>query len=165
MEYAHKMVLVLQDVYDAMQTVKTAKNEVKEDKMHTILEDPKLPIDHKMKIYNHELQKAIDQKVDVQIEIVNETDMEADFNHKDIIETELIQSLPQSLKVKGKLLLQCLKVNNVNWNSAGELIIGDTKYDGTNIIDLVNDVMQNRKYSAPFGWQIFADQLKQMNVP
>ena len=60
--------------------------------------------------------------------------MEADFNHKDIIETELIESLPQSLKVKGKLLLQCLKLNNVNWNSAGELIIGDTKYDGTNVM-------------------------------
>ena len=55
--------------------------------------------------------------------------------------------------------------NNVNWNSASKLMIGNTKYDGTNIIDLVNDVMQNRKYSAPFGWQIFADQLKQMNVP
>ena len=81
MEYARKMVLVLQDVYDAMQTVKTAKNEVKEDKMHTILEDPKLPLDHKMKIYNHELLKAIDQKVDVQKDIENETDMEADFNH------------------------------------------------------------------------------------
>ena len=52
--------VLLQDVYDAMQAVKTAKNEVKKDKMHTILEDPKLPIDHKMKIYNHVLQKAIE---------------------------------------------------------------------------------------------------------
>ena len=25
--------------------------------------------------------------------------------------------------------------------------------------------MQNRKYSAPFGWQIFAQQLKKLNVP
>ena len=25
--------------------------------------------------------------------------------------------------------------------------------------------MRNRKYSAPFGWQIFADQLKKLNVP
>ena len=98
-------------------------------------------------------------------EIENQIDMEADLNHKDIIEAELIESLPQSLKIKGKLLLQHLKANNVNWNPAGELMIGNTKYDGTNIIDLVNDVMQNRKYSAPFGWQIFADQLKQMNVP
>ena len=48
MEYARKMVLVLQDVYDAMQSVKTTKNEVKDNKMHTILDDPKLPIDHKM---------------------------------------------------------------------------------------------------------------------
>ena len=53
-------------------------------------------------------------------------------------------------------MLQRLKANNVTWNSAGELIVENTKYDGTNIIDLVNDVMQNRKYSAPFGWEIFA---------
>ena len=86
-------------------------------------------------------------------------------HHNDIIEAELIESLPRSLKVKGKLLLQRLKVNNVTWNSAGELIIENTKYDGTNIIDLVNDVMCNRKYSAPFGWQIFADMLKKLNVP
>ena len=30
--------------------------------MDTILDDPKLPLDHKMKLYNHELQKAIDVK-------------------------------------------------------------------------------------------------------
>ena len=38
-------------------------------------------------------------------------------------------------------------------------------HDETNIIDLVNDVMQNRKYSSPFGWKVFADQLKKINVP
>ena len=63
------------------------------------------------------------------------------------------------------MLLQRLKTNNVTWNSAGELIVDNTKYDETNIIDLVNDVMRNRKYSAPFGWQIFTDQLKKLNVP
>ena len=82
-------------------------------------------------------------------------------HHKDITETEIIESLPRSLKVKGKLLLQRLKANNVTWNSAGELIIENTKYDGTNIID----VMQNKKYLAPFGWEIFVKHLKKLNVP
>ena len=58
-----------------------------------------------------------------------------------------------------------MKANNVTWNVAGELIINSVKYHGTNIIDLVNDVMCNRKYSAPFGWQIFADELIKLNVP
>ena len=58
-----------------------------------------------------------------------------------------------------------MKANNVTWNVAGELIINSVKYHGTNIIDLVNDVMRNQKYSAPFGWQIFADELIKLNVP
>ena len=135
------MVLVPQDVYQAMQLGKITNTNTKEEKVDTILEDPKLPLDHKMKLYNQELQKVIDRKEIVKQESGNEDKMDTSIHHKDIIETELIESLPRSLKVKGKLLLQRLKANNVTWNSAGELIVENTKYDGTNIIDLVNDVM------------------------
>ena len=51
------MVLVLQDVYQAMQLEKTTNTDTKEEKIDTILEDPRLPLDHKMKLYNQELQK------------------------------------------------------------------------------------------------------------
>ena len=67
--------------------------------------------------------------------------MDRSIHHKDIIETELIESIPRSLKIKGKLLLQRLKANKITWNAAGELIVANTKYDGMNIIILVNDVM------------------------
>ena len=93
---------------------------------------------------------------------VNKSD--TNFPHNDQVEKER-ESLPKSLKVKGQVLLGRLKGNNVNWNPAGELIVSTTKYDGTNIIDLVNDVMQNSKYSAHFRWQKFTDQLAKMNVP
>ena len=53
----------------------------------------------------------------------------------------------------------------MSWNSAGELVIATMKYDGTNIIDLVNDVMRYRIYSAPYGWEIFANHLAKRNVP
>ena len=65
MEYSHKMVLVLQDVYEAMLVGKMANTETKDEKMDTILEDPKLPLDHKMKLYNQELQKVIDHRDNV----------------------------------------------------------------------------------------------------
>ena len=137
------MVLVPQEVYDAIKYEKTRNQNdciVKgEDKLHDILEDPKLPTDHKMKLFNQELQKEIDSKP--KEESNEKGKSECDYHHDNMIEKELIHSLPTSLKVKGKLLLERLKVSNVNWNSAGELIISTTKYDGTNIIDLVNDVM------------------------
>ena len=87
------------------------------------------------------MQKVIDHRDHIKQESTNEDEMDTSTHHKDITEAELIESLPRSLKVKAKLLLQRLKTNNVTWNSAGELIVASTKYDGTNIIDLVNDVM------------------------
>ena len=143
MEYSHKTVLVPQEVYNAIKYEKTRNQNdciVKgEDKLHAILEDLKLPTDHKMKLFNQELQKELDSKPK---EKSNKKDKsECDYHHDNMIEKELIQSLPMSLKVKGKLLLERLIAYNVNWNSAGELIISMTKYDSTNIIDLVNYVM------------------------
>ena len=54
MEYSWKMVLVPHEVYDAIKSdnvITAHKTDLKEtDKMHSILEDPKLPPDHKMKL-------------------------------------------------------------------------------------------------------------------
>ena len=168
MEYSRKMVLVPQEVYDAMMNNKFQPGSEHinnpEDKLHTLLEDKKIPTDYKMKLYNHELQKVIDNKQ--KFKEKDEEEEEVYSTHQgNMIEKELLESLPRSLKIKGKLLLERLKANNITWNAAGELIIDSVKYHGTNIIDLVNDVMRNRKYSAPFGWQTFADQLIRLNVP
>ena len=169
MEYSHKMVLVPQEVYDTMMNEKFQPGSEHiskpEDKLHTILEDKKIHTDYKMKLYNHELQKVIDNKQKFKERDDDEEEEMYSAHQGNMIEKELLESLPRSLKTKGKLLLERLKANNVTWNAAGELIIDSVKYHGTNIIDLVNDVMRNRKYSAPFGWQTFADQLIRLNVP
>ena len=82
-----------------------------------------------------------------------------------LIEKEVIQSVPQSMQIKARLLLNRLKASNVSWSSAGEIVINDMRYPGTNIIDLMNDVMRNRKYSAPFGCEKFAQHLASIKVP
>ena len=66
-----------------------------------------------MKLYNQELQKAIDKNYNADREPTGDIEMDIELHHKEIIERELIESLPRSLKVKGKLLLQRLKANNV----------------------------------------------------
>ena len=96
-----------------------------------------------MKLYNHELQKVIDNKQKFKERDDDEEEEMYSAHQGNIIEKELLESLPRSLKTKGKLLLEQLKANNVTWNAAGELIIDSVKYHGTNIIDLVNDVMRN----------------------
>ena len=94
MEYIRKMVLVLQDVYEAMQMENAKSSEIKEDKLHTILEDPKLPLDHRMKLYNQELQKTIDKNHNADREPTSDIEMDIDLHHKEIIERGLIGSLP-----------------------------------------------------------------------
>ena len=111
------------------------------------------------------MQKAIDTKSKATQDLCGVKEIaECDYHNVDIIERELIQSLSQSLQVKGILLLERLKASDVSWNSGSEIIISSTKYDGTDIVDLVNDVMRYRKYSAQYGWEIFDDQLTKMNV-
>ena len=70
------MVLIPQNVYEAMQFGKSANNEIKEDKMDTILENPKLPLEHKVKLYNQELQKVIDHSDNVKQDTANEEKMD-----------------------------------------------------------------------------------------
>ena len=75
-EYSQKMVLVPQDIYDAMKSdnvITAHKTDLKgTNKKHAILEDPKLPPDHKIKLYNQELQKAIDNRQKVKQEFMIE---------------------------------------------------------------------------------------------
>ena len=82
-----------------------------------------------------------------------------------LIEKEVIQFVPQSIQIKARLLLNRLKASNVSWSSTGEIVINEMRYPGTNIIDLMNDVMRSRKCSAPFGWEKFAQNLTSINVP
>ena len=62
MQYSHKMVLVPQEVYDAMMKSKFQPGSehisMPEEKLHSLLEDQKIPTDYKMKLYNHKLQKV-----------------------------------------------------------------------------------------------------------
>ena len=95
--------------YEAMQFGKSANNEIKDDKMETILEDPKLPLDHKVKLYNQELQKVIYHRDHIKQETTNEDEMDTSTHHKDIIEAKLIGSLPLSLKVKESCCCRDLK--------------------------------------------------------
>lgn len=162
MEHTRKMVLVPQEVYNAMKYSESKSHTEPKDKAVKILEDSSLPADHKMRLYNHELQKTLDTK---RKQVVAQVEMTPDHHHGDLIEKEVIHSLPRTLQVKGKLLLERLRANNVSWSRTGELVIDSKQIDGTNVIDLVNDILRNRKHSSPYGWEIFANKLAKLNTP
>ena len=55
--------------------------------------------------------------------------------------------------------------HNLSWDEDGTVKMYGQPIPGSNIIDLVNDVLRQRKGIEPTGWQPFAEWPKAMNVP
>ena len=78
----------------------------------------------------------------------------------------VIYSVPSAMKRKAQLFVSLLKNNpNVSWEDDGTVKLYGKSIPGSNIIDLVNDVIRHRKGSEPTGWQAFAEGLRDMNIP
>ena len=82
------------------------------------------------------------------------------------VEKDVLESVPKSLKGKAERLLQRLKDNpEIKWNDQGELEISGRFIKRSNLTDLVNDVLRQRKTAPdPLGWEEFADALRNSNV-
>ena len=53
----------------------------------------------------------------------------------------------------------------MTWNKNDELVYEGNVVKGSNIIDLVNDTLRNKKGFTPHGWQYFACGLAKSNAP
>ena len=53
----------------------------------------------------------------------------------------------------------------VDWNDRGELLHEGVAIPGSNITDLVHDLVRRRKTFEPVGWQQLAGQLRGSNIP
>ena len=85
----------------------------------------------------------------------------SDFN------TRVLKSIPNNLKGKASLLLDYLKANpDIEWDKKDQLIVNSQTVDGTNAVDLVNDLLRVRKtVRPPIGWDTLASTLKKSNIP
>lgn len=82
------------------------------------------------------------------------------------IEREIMESVPKSHKGKAALLLKRMKASpDISWNEKGELKYKGDTVRGSNVVDLVNDVLRKRKTFNPEGWETFGDALREANVP
>jgi hypothetical protein len=85
---------------------------------------------------------------------------------KDDTQDLLMNTVPQKFRRQATNLYNVLKnSNNVTWNENGEVTIKGKEIKGSNIVDLVNDVVRTRKNTSAEGWQTLAGALKDMNVP
>jgi hypothetical protein len=63
-----------------------------------------------------------------------------------------VESVPKTMKAKAQLLLKKMKSSlDISWNEKGELKYKGETVQGSNVVDLVNDVLRKRKYFNPQG--------------
>ena len=83
------------------------------------------------------------------------------------IESDILECVPPTMKARARQLVKKLKDNKdlVGWNDKAQLVFEGRLIPGSNVIDLVNDVLRHRKDFNPPGWQVFAKVLRNVNVP
>ena len=66
---------------------------------------------------------------------------------------------------KAELLLGMIKHNNnLTWDEQGVVSYKGKRIHGSNIIDLINDAMRQRKGVEPRGWKTFSKELHESNI-
>ncbi len=83
------------------------------------------------------------------------------------VETDIMESVPPTMKSRARQLVKKLKENNdlITWDDKGQMIYEGKPVVGSNVIDLVNDALHHRKNFNPHGWRLFAKVLSDVNVP
>lgn len=101
-----------------------------------------------------------EENKDAKEKVVNEDDA------KDHIKIQTLKTIPKLSKNIGELLYDSLNsADIINWDKFGSVSVRGTKIPGSSIIDLISDVVRNRRDSSPEGWEIFAHVLAELNIP
>ena len=82
------------------------------------------------------------------------------------IHDRILENVPLSYRLKAEQLLSWIENNSkITWDEKGRVKVYGKPIANLNIVDLINDTVRGRKKSEPSGWQTFAQNLKESNVP
>ena len=184
MEHARKMALVDPRLLDTLRSPPPPppatdtlgkKVQALDDEMKTILDRKDLDDGTKVTLYNQVLQRynvLIDKRIKEPIRVVtvNESEVEPGSGSEGAVrapisglEATVLATVPRTMQAKASRLMEHLK-RDIAWTARGELIHEGVPVVGSNVVDLVNDLLRKRK-TDPTGWQPFARQLRAINLP
>ena len=133
-----------------------------DQEMRTMLDRHGLSDEEKVRQYNQILQRYLEYHDHLRVPSTSSPITNAS---KDIHD-EVLQTVPKSMKRKAEAILERIShQSNMSWNERGEFVHDGQVIKGSNIVDLVNDMLRHRKTFQPRGWQDFARALRQNNVP
>ena len=132
--------------------------------MTSILDKSDVGISEKVRLYNQALLRYNDMAKD---RAAKPTPVVVVKENEPIVPTDVmadvVTTLPKTLQEKGSQLVSRLKTTK--WNDRGELLHEGVAIPGSNVVDLVHDLLRKRKTSDPIGWQQFANQMHAANIP
>lgn len=163
------MILVPQDFFNKVNQSHVPKPSINLDHEMDALLNNNNHMDEKEKWikYQQALQRYLHFKEQdrqpLKVTLENST---SESSHKPELHQEIISAVPKLFKKKAEMLLNRLNTSNdIHWNSVGEVSIKGENLVGSNITDLVSDIVRARKTSNPVGWQKFTDLVKELNIP
>lgn len=174
MNHTTKMLMVPQDTYSRLVTQQQMQPAVAQltnldEHMQQILSNPNISVDVKYNMYEQALRRYRvlneQQQQPMKVEMVQPEVQPV--VQPEITDFNIVDALPKSAKLKGRLLLNHIKqAPGIKVSEHGELILNGKKIPGTNITDLVHDFVRDRSRAQPAtGWHEFREALKNSNVP
>ena len=191
MAHVRKMALVDPRLLDTLRTPIQPPSDANlrdlDSEMTSILDKTGIDVSEKVRLYNQALLRyndmvkiASNKPTPVVVVKEKEPIMRADINGEVVtilpealqekesqlvsrLEREVRMTLPKTLQEKGSQLVSRLKTTK--WNDRGELLHEGVAIPGSNIVDLIHDLLRNRKTVDPIGWQQFASQMHAANIP
>lgn len=184
MEHSRKMVLLPEDSYknliniqnDSFKSIQTPGDSLtrKDDEMHRVLES-NLSNDEKWKKYEQLLQHYLfykNPRKDTLLSNIESNEYEQNnITGKEygISNSKIISSLPKTFQKIGSNLLDFIRttrnVHEITWDDKGVVKVDNEDITDSNIIDLINDLVRNRKSFNSIGRWKFIRVLWEMGVP
>ena len=175
MAHAWKMALVDPRLLETLRTPKQSPSYLTlrdlDAEMTSILDRPDIDVSEKVRLYNQTLLRYNDmtkthanKPTRVVVVIDEKVGNEDNNDEENDTLSETVATMPRSLQLKARMLKARLK-KMVDWNDRGELLHEGVAIPGSNITDLVHDLVRIRKTFEPVGWQQLAGQLRGSNIP
>ena len=178
MEETKKLLLIDPQSLSRLQTSAPATHSLNDldESMKSILAMGHLNDRDKWTLYNQQLQKYLfkleETRKPVEIPLREEKSLESQpidtkpVDTKPDIRETVITLIPKKYRVKAGALYDFMTRSHVlGWNERGVLSINGEFISGSNVTDLIGDMMRELKDSQPIGVTEFMRVLKQMHVP
>lgn len=154
-----KMMMMTAPTNPLHRTISTLDQE-----MRSILDRQGLSDEEKVRQYNQILQRYLEYHNHLQPSLTTPTPTPIPAMKN--VNEEVLQTVPKTMRRKAQAILERVTHQpNTSWNDRGEFVLDGEVIRGSNIVDLVNDMLRHRKSFQPRGWQDFARALRQSNVP